>query len=99
VTQRIQHLVIVVIRNVRENRCNLAHDDIHVLSDLFAEGVEWEIVDVVAEGVLNFATDERDAEDDVCGEHTGGDGDPPKRFVELEGEEEDVDPGDLTDGD
>jgi hypothetical protein len=99
VAQRIQHLVIVVSCNVRENRCHTAHDDIHVFPDLLAEGIEREIVDVVAEGVLDFATDECNAEDDICRKHAGGDGDPAKRFVQLEGEEEDVDPGDLTDGD
>lgn len=38
--------------------------------------VEREIVDVVAEGVLDFATDEEETEDDVGGADGSGDGDP-----------------------
>lgn len=61
-----------------------------------AESVEWEIVHVVAEGVFDFATDERNSENDVGGEDGGGDCDPAERLVKLEGQEKDVNPGDLT---
>lgn len=40
----------------------------------------------------------RNAEDNVRGEEGCWDGDPAKRVVELEGEDEDVDPGNLTNG-
>lgn len=61
--------------------------------------VEGEIVDIVAEGILDFATDEEETEDDVGGADCTGDGDPLEVVVELEGEDDDIDPGYLGDGD
>lgn len=53
----------------------------------------------MAEGVLDLAADEEEAEDDVRGGDGGGYGYQLEGFVELEGEEHDVDPGYLGDGD
>lgn len=71
--------------------------DVHL--QLLAEGLERQIVDVVTKGVLDFATDGGETEDDVGGENSTRDGDPLKRGEQLEGQNHDVDPGDLGDGD
>lgn len=42
-------------------------DNVEFLRDASAVRVQWEVVDVVAEGVLDFTADGGDAEDDVCG--------------------------------
>lgn len=63
------------------------------------EMVEREIVDVVAEGVFDFASDEKETEDYVGGADCAGDGDPLEVVVELEGEDDYVDPCYLGDGD
>lgn len=51
-----------------DGRSWLAHDDVNVLPDLLAECVQRQVVHVVAEWVLDFATNERDAQDDVSRE-------------------------------
>ena len=77
----------------------LRRNDVQLGGDLVAEQLEWQVVDVLAEGVLDLAADEEDAENNVGGGDGGGDGDPLEDGVELEGEEHHVDPGDLRDGD
>jgi hypothetical protein len=77
----------------------VAHHVVDVGLEFLAEGVEREIVDVFAEGVLDFAADGGDAEDDVRGEDAAGDGHPAEIVPHLEGKHHDVDPGDLGDGD
>lgn len=43
-------------------------DDVEVSGELLAEDVEWEIVDVVTEGVFDLGADGCDAVDDVGGD-------------------------------
>lgn len=74
-------------------------DGLHVLDDLLAEDVERQVVDVVAERVLDLVADEEDAEDDVRREDGRRDRDPSERRVELEGQQDHVEPGDLGDDD
>lgn len=44
-------------------------DDVELGGDLLAVGVEWEIVDVVTEGIFKFAADGSETEDDVGGNY------------------------------
>ena len=81
------------------DRCRLCGDAIDVHLELLAESLERQIVDVVTEGVLNFATDSGETEDDVRSEDGTGDGNPLKRGVKLERQNHNVDPGDLRDSD
>lgn len=67
-----------------------------VVLDLLTVAVERAVVLVVAEGVFDLAAD---GEDDVGADDDAGDGDPAEGIPELEGEGEDVGPGDLADGD
>lgn len=53
----------------------------------------------MAERVLDLAADGRDPEDDVGAEDGARDRDPAEGVPELEGERDDVGPGDLGDGD
>jgi len=54
---REQELVLSTVdHGIRRGR-GLRHDDVNVLTDLSAEGVEREIVDIDTEGVFDFATD------------------------------------------
>ena len=55
VAERIQKLVVIGVDEGRRRGSRLRHDDVDVLADLTAEGVEREVVDVVAEGVFDFA--------------------------------------------
>jgi hypothetical protein len=114
--QRVQQHIVIVHEEVVDQRSGLRQDDVEVALDLQAVSVEGQIVNVVAEGVLDFAADEGDAEDYVGGEQGRGDlgklaslsstqgkgkatyGDPAKRLEELEGQKQDVHPGDLADG-
>lgn len=64
--ERIQHEVLVAGGKVVDPGGRHGGDDIQFEGDLAAIGVEGEIVDVVAEGVFDFAADGREAEDDVC---------------------------------
>ncbi len=73
-------------------------EHVDVTGEVAAVGVEREVVDVVAEGVLDLLADGCDAENDVRGEDRAGDGDPFEGVVELEWEEHHVHPGDLGDG-
>lgn len=81
------------------NKRRLGSDSVDVHFEFFAKGFEGEIVDIVAEGVLDFAADGGEPDDYVGGEYAPGDGDPFEVFDELEGEHEHVDPGYLRDGD
>lgn len=46
-------------------------DDVELDGDLSAVCVQGEIVDILAKGVLDFAADRGEAEDDVCGDCAG----------------------------
>lgn len=59
--QRVQQLVVRVHDHLLDAGRGAAHDDVHVLADLLAEGVEGQVVDVVAEGVLDLPPDQREA--------------------------------------
>ena len=61
--------------------------------------VEWQIVDVVSEGILQFISDGCETDDDVCCCDCAGDGDPAESAIELEGKEVDVEEHDLGDQD
>ena len=74
-------------------------NDVDLARELVAEFLEREVVDVVAEGVLDLAADGGDAEHDVSAHDGAGDGDPAEGGPQLEGQGDDVDPGDLGDGD
>jgi len=76
-----------------------AHQGIQLPAQLGAVLVQGQIVDVVAEGVLELVADRRDAEDDVGGRDGAGDRDPPEADVELEREQVDVEEDDLGDQD
>jgi hypothetical protein len=79
--------------------CGLRSNRVNVQFEFFAVGFEWQVVDVVAEGVLDFTTDGGESDDDVGGEDTSGNGDPAEVIPELEGQHHYVDPGDLGNGD
>lgn len=64
--ERIQHEVLVAGGEVFDVRGRHGGDNVQLEGDLAAVGVEGEVVDVLAEGVLDFAADGREAEDDVC---------------------------------
>ena len=73
------------------------HEDIELLTEFLAVSVEWEIVDVVSKGILEFVSDGGETHDDVgCGDGAGN-GDPFQSGKELEGEEVDVEEHDLGD--
>ena len=97
--EREQHLIPGARDPLVAARGAPARDDIDVLADTLAEGAERQVVDVVAERVLDPAADERDAQDDVGGEQRARDRHPPERLVQLERQQQDVDLGDLPDGD
>lgn len=84
---------------VLPSRHLLRADDVDLVRDLCAVPVQRQIIVVFAEGVLDFAADGRDAEDDVGAHDGAGDRDPVEGVPELEGQGEDVDPGYLADGD
>lgn len=77
----------------------VAHEEVDVGFELGAELFEGQIVDVHAEGVLDFASDGGEADDDVRCEDASGDRDPAEVVPQLEWEHQYVDPGDLRDGD
>ena len=70
-----------------------ARDDVDVLADVLAEGVERQAVDIAAERALGLAADERDAQDDVGGEQRARDRHPPERLVQPERQQQGVRPG------
>lgn len=84
---------------VGSNGRRLGGDAIDVHFELLAEGLERQVVHIVAEGVLDFTADGGQTQDDVCGEDGSGDRDPLQRSEELEGQNHDVHPSDLGNGD
>lgn len=98
VAQREQRSVVGVAGEVLVICCRNAGQDIEVSGNFIAEGLEGEIVDVVAEGVFDFSTDDGETEDNVGSYHGGRDSDPVEFAEELEGEDHDVCPCDLGDG-
>jgi hypothetical protein len=97
--ERVERLVQRVAEELGHLRARVAHDVVDVGLEFLAEGVEREIVDVFAEGVLDFAADGGNTEDDVGGEDAAGDGHPVEVVPHLERKHHDIDPGDLGDGD
>lgn len=65
------------------------------VGQFLAVEVEREIVGIVAEGVFDFATDQHEPNDYVGCEDSAWDGHPVEVGVELEREEDDIDPADL----
>ena len=98
VAEREQHRILGARDPLVAVRGAPPRDDVDVLADVLA-GVERQVVDVVAERVLDLAADERDAQDDVGGEQRARDRHPPERLAQPERQQQDVDPGDLPDGD
>lgn len=82
-------------RGWRRHGCN----SVNVELEFLAEGLEGQIVNVVAEGVLDFATNGSQSDDNVSSEDASGDGDPVEAVNQLEWQHHDVNPGDLRDGD
>lgn len=80
-------------------RGGLGRNRVDIQLQLFAVRLERQVVDVVAEGVFDFASNGCESNDDVCGEDATRDRDPAEIVPELEGKHHDVDPGDLRDGD
>lgn len=97
--KREQQRILILAHEVIWAWWRLGDNHIDILADVVAELVEWKIVNVVSKGILDFAADEGNSKDDVGGEDRGWNGDPAERLVELEGEEQNVDPGDLANGD
>jgi len=60
--------------------------------------IEWEVIDFMAERVLDFATNKPETENDISGNNRGGYGVPVEAPDYLEGEEQSVGPGYLGDG-
>ena len=99
VAQRVQDAVLLRHDEILGLRRGFGGDLADLGGELLAENVQREIVDVVAEGVLDLAADGGDAEDDIGAHHGAGDGDPAERGPELERQRDHVHPGDLADGD
>ena len=99
VVQAIEHLIPLGVDEILRSRRGARSDDVDLARELVAEFIEREVVGVEAERVLDLAPDGGDAQHDVGADHRARDGDPAKRVPELEGERDDVDPGDLRDGD
>ncbi|KUI61852.1 hypothetical protein VP1G_11376 [Cytospora mali] len=97
--QRPQDLVVQCLDPFRVLLPLLAGDNIELGCDLRAVELHWQVIDVLAKGILNLTADEQQPEDDVTGCDGSRDRDPSKVNVQLEGQEEHVDPGDLADGD
>ena len=99
VIQAIEHLVPLHVDEILGLWRRARGDDVDLARELVAELLERQVVDAVAERVPDLAADGRDAQHDV-GAHDGArDGDPAQRGPQLERERDDVDPGDLRDGD
>jgi hypothetical protein len=64
--ERVQELVVGAEQEVVGGGGALGHNDVDVLADGFAEGVEGEVVDVAAKGVFDFAADEAAGCVSVC---------------------------------
>lgn len=97
--QRPQHLVVEGLDPVRTTGLALGGNDVDLLGDLFAVQLQWQIVDVGSEGILDLYAYEEKAEDDVACSNCCWDGHPPQRRVQLEREQEAVYKGNLRDGD
>lgn len=65
--KREQYKVIRTGHEIVDPRRRVCGDDVEFHSDLAAVRVEWKIIDILAERVLDFAADCGETEDDVCG--------------------------------
>lgn len=99
IAERPDRHVTLALHKLTRGRRRLRSNSVDVHFEFFAVCFEGQVVDVVAEWVLDFAADGGEPDDDVCGEDAAGDGNPLQRVNELEGKHHDVDPGDLGDGD
>lgn len=66
--QREEHKVILADTKLVQLGRGHGGDDVELVGELAAVGLQGQIIDVVSEGVLDFAADEGKAEDDVCGD-------------------------------
>lgn len=76
-----QHLVVEGLDPVRTTRLALGGNNVDLLGDLLAVELQWQIVDVRSEGILDLHADKEKTEDDVAGSDCCWDGNPPKRGV------------------
>jgi hypothetical protein len=101
-TQRPQHQILSSTpphNHVPKPRRRHRRQRIQLPLQLRTVAVERQIVDIVAERVLELVPDGREPDDDVCCGQGAGDGDPAQGVVELEGEQVDVEEHDLGDQD
>jgi hypothetical protein len=101
-TQRPQHQVLPPTpahNDVPKLRRRHRRQRIQLPLQLGTVAIERQIVDIVAERVLELVPDGREPDDDVCRGQGAGDGDPAQRVEELEGEQVDVEEHDLGDQD
>lgn len=94
---REEHFVFLMLDELGDIGLRLAGDDVDFVGELLAVEVEREIVDVVAEGVFDFAPDQHQTDYYVRGEDCAGDRHPAEVGIELEGEKDNVYPADLVD--
>jgi hypothetical protein len=99
VTQRIHRHIHPVPEELGRLGHGVAHDIINITLKLLAVGFKRQIVYVHTEGILDFAADSGDAEDNVGSEDASRNCHPSEVFPELEGQHHYVDPGYLRDGD
>jgi hypothetical protein len=91
--------VTLAAHELESSRRRLCRNAVNVHFQLFAEGLKWQIVYVVTEGVLDFATNGGKTEDNVGGEDATRNRNEAQRVVKLEWQNHDVDPSNLRDGD
>jgi hypothetical protein len=66
--QRMHEPVLVTLHKLIRFLRRRSGNDVNFGCERGAERIEWEVVDVVAEGVLNLVADGGEAQDDVCGD-------------------------------
>lgn len=91
--------VVVALDEVVGREVATCHDDIDLVADLVTVDVQWQIVNIISERVLDLAADQSQTEDNIGCKDGSRDGDPFKSLPELEWENKNVNPGDLRDSD
>ena len=76
----------------------LGGQEVEIHGDLSTVRLEGQVIDVVAKGILDFAADKQNAQDYVRGDNCCRDGYPLQCGVQLKGQQENIDPGDLRNG-
>lgn len=100
VRQRPQRLVVDILNPVGIRRpLLLAGNDVHILGNLRAVRFQRQVVDVPTKRVLNLPANHEQAQNDVGRCDGGRNRNPVERGQQLEGKKEDVDPGNLRNGD